>query len=132
MAKTVGIVGTMDTKGIEFAFIKTQIESAGVSTCVINTGILGEPQLTPDISADEVAQAGGSSLQALRDEGDRGNSVTIMAQGAAALVAQKHAAGDIDGIISLGWFRRHYHRDNSDAGGARRRSETHGVYVGIR
>ena len=102
MAKTVGIVGTMDTKGIEFAFIKTQIESAGVSTCVINTGILGEPQLTPDISADEVAQAGGSSLQALRDEGDRGNSVAIMAQGAAALVAEKHAAGDIDGIISLG------------------------------
>ena len=62
----------MDTKGIEFSFIKSQIASTGVSTCVINTGILGEPQLTPDISADEVAQAGGSSLQALRDEGDRG------------------------------------------------------------
>ena len=102
MAKTVCIVGTMDTKGIEFAFIKTQIESAGISTCVINTGILGDPQLTPDISADEVAQAGGSSLQALRDEGDRGNSVTVMAQGAAALVAEKQAAGEIDGIISLG------------------------------
>ena len=102
MAKTVGIVGTMDTKGIEFAFIKSQIESAGVSTCVINTGILGEPQLTPDISADEVAQAGGSSLQALRDEGDRGNSVAVMAQGAAALVAEKQAAGEIDGLISLG------------------------------
>ncbi len=102
MAKTVCIVGTMDTKGIEFAFIKTQIESTGVSTCVINTGILGDSQLTPDISADEVAQAGGSSLQALRDEGDRGNSVTIMAEGAAALVAEKQAAGEIDGIISLG------------------------------
>ena len=102
MTKTVCIVGTMDTKGIEFAFIKTQIESVGVSTCVINTGILGEPQLTPDIPADEVAQAGGSSLQALRDEGDRGNSVTVMAQGAAALVAEKHSAGEIDGIISLG------------------------------
>lgn len=102
MAKTIGIVGTMDTKGIEFAFIKAQIESTGVSTCVINTGILGEPQLTPDISADEVAQAGGSSLQALRDEGDRGNSVTVMAQGAAVLVAEKQAAGEIDGIISLG------------------------------
>ena len=102
MAKTVGIVGTMDTKGVEFEFIKTQIESAGISTCVINTGILGEPQLTPDVSADAVAQAGGSSLEALRDEGDRGNSVTVMAQGAAALVAEKHAAGKIDGIISLG------------------------------
>ena len=102
MAKTVCIVGTMDTKGVEFSFIKEQIESTGVSTCVINTGILGEPQLTPDISADEVAQAGGSSLQALRDEGDRGNSVTVMAQGAATLVAEKQAAGEIDGIISLG------------------------------
>ena len=102
MAKTVCIVGTMDTKGVEFSFIKAQIESAGVSTCVINTGILGEPQLTPDVSADEVAQAGGSSLQALRDEGDRGNSVAVMAEGAAALVAEKHAAGEIDGIISLG------------------------------
>ncbi len=102
MAKTVCIVGTMDTKGVEFAFIKSQIEAAGVSTCVINTGILGEPQLTPDISADEVAQAGGASLQALRDEGDRGNSVAVMAQGAAALVAAGHATGEIDGIISLG------------------------------
>ena len=102
MTKTVCIVGTMDTKGVEFSFIKSQIEAAGVSTCVINTGILGEPQLTPDVSADEVAQAGGSSLQALREEGDRGNSVAVMAQGAAALVAEKHAAGEIDGIISLG------------------------------
>lgn len=102
MAKTVCIVGTMDTKGVEFAFIKSQIEAAGISTCVINTGILGEPQLTPDISADEVAQAGGASLQALRDEGDRGNSVAVMAQGAAALVAAGHATGEIDGIISLG------------------------------
>ncbi len=102
MAKTVCIVGTMDTKGVEFSFIKSQIESTGVSTCVINTGILGEPQLTPDVSADEVAQAGGSSLQALRDEGDRGNSVAVMAEGAATLVAEKQAAGEIDGIISLG------------------------------
>jgi len=102
MAKTVCIVGTLDTKDIEFAFIKTQIEAAGVSTCVINTGILGESQLTPDISADEVAQAGGSSLHALRDEGDRGHSVTVMARGAAVLTAEKQAAGEIDGIISLG------------------------------
>ena len=132
MAKTVCIVGTMDTKGIEFVFIKTQIESVGVSTCVINTGILGEPQLTPDVSADEVAQAAGSSLQALRDEGDRGNSVTIMAQGAAALVAEKHTAGEIDGIISLGGSAGYYHRDNGDAGSTCRCSQNYGVHTRIR
>ena len=102
MAKTVCIVGTMDTKGLEFAFIKAQIESSGVSTCVVNTGIMGEPQLAADVSADEVARKAGSSLQTLRDEGDRGNSVAVMAQGAAVLVAEKQAAGEIDGIISLG------------------------------
>ena len=101
-AKTVCIVGTMDTKGVEFAFIKAQIESSGVSTCVVNTGIMGEPQLEADVSADEVARKADSSLQALRDEGDRGNSVAVMAQGAAAIVAEKQAAGEIDGIISLG------------------------------
>lgn len=102
MAKTVCIVGTMDTKGLEFAFIKAQIESSGVSTCVVNTGIMGEPQLAADVSADAVARKAGSSLQALREEGDRGNSVAVMAQGAAVLVAEKQAAGEIDGIISLG------------------------------
>lgn len=102
MAKTVCIVGTMDTKGLEFAFIKAQIEASGVSTCVVNTGIMGEPQLAPDVSADEVARRAGSSLQALRDEGDRGNSVAVMAQGASAIIAEKQAAGEIDGIISLG------------------------------
>ncbi len=102
MTKTIWIVGTMDTKGIEFGFIKERIEAAGVTTCVVNTGILGESQLKPDISADDVAHAGGSSLNALRDEGDRGNSVTVMAQGAARLIAEKHAAGEVDGIISLG------------------------------
>ena len=102
MAKTVCIVGTMDTKGLEFAFIKAQIESSGVSTCIVNTGIMGEPQLAADVSADEVARKAGSSLEALREEGDRGNSVAVMAQGAALLIAEKQAAGEIDGIISLG------------------------------
>ena len=102
MTKTVCVIGTMDTKGEEFAYITDVIEDSGVSTWVVNTGILGEPFFTPEISADEVAQAGGSSLKALRDEGDRGNSVAVMAQGAATLVAEKHAAGEIDGIISLG------------------------------
>ncbi len=102
MEKTVWVVGTMDTKGDEFAYITDLIKSSGVPTCVVDTGILGEPQLIPDISADEVAKAGGSSLKALQAEGDRGNSVTVMAQGAATLVAEKHAAGEIGGIISLG------------------------------
>jgi uncharacterized protein (UPF0261 family) len=102
MAKTVGIVGTLDTKGMEFQFIKERIEASGTSTCVVNTGILGEPSFEPDVSAGEVAEAGGTSLQALQDGGDRGVAVAAMAEGAAKIIAQLQSDGKIDGVISLG------------------------------
>ena len=102
MAKTVGIVGTLDTKSIEFQFIKERIEASGTSTCVVNTGILGEPYFEPDVSAGEVAEAGGTSLRALQDGGDRGVAVAAMAEGAAKIIAQLQGDGKIDGVISLG------------------------------
>ena len=102
MAKTVGIVGTLDTKGMEFQFITEQIEASGTSTCVVNTGIIGEPHFEPDVSAGEVAEAGGTSLQALQDGGDRGVAVAAMAEGAAKIIAQLQSDGKIDGVISLG------------------------------
>ncbi len=102
MAKTVGIVGTLDTKGIEFQFIKERIEASGTSTCVVNTGSLGEPHFEPDVSAGEVAEAGGTSLQALQDGGDRGLAVAAMAEGAAKIIAELQSDGKIDGVISLG------------------------------
>ena len=102
MAKTVGIVGTLDTKGMEFQFIKERIEASGTSTYVINTGIMGEPPFEPEVSAGEVAAAGGTSLQALQDGGDRGVAVAAMAEGAAKIIAELQRDGRIDGVISLG------------------------------
>ena len=102
MSKTACLVGTLDTKGPEFEFLKERIEANNVATHVVNTGILGEPQFEPNVSAEQVAEAGGTSLTALRNESDRGNSVAAMANGAAKIVAQLNAIGAIDGIISLG------------------------------
>ena len=58
------LVGTLDTKGAEFQYIKDQIESNGLTTVCINS----------------VSIAAGTSLQALRQEADRGNSITLMAK----------------------------------------------------
>ena len=102
MSKTVCLVGTLDTKGLEFGFVKERIEASGVATYVMNTGILGAPLLEPDVSAEQVAAAGGTSLKVLRNEGDRGNSVAVMAKGAAAIVESLHSERLIDGVISLG------------------------------
>jgi uncharacterized protein (UPF0261 family) len=100
--RVVGIVGTMDTKGEEFAFVKERIEALGLDTLVVNAGIAGEPKLDPDIDAATVAEAAGTTLVALRDEGDRGASVTAMADGAAVVVSGLYADGRIHGVISLG------------------------------
>lgn len=102
MSKTACLVGTLDTKGPEFEFLKERIEANNVATYAINAGVLGEPQFEPDVSAEQVAEAAGTSLGALRDGGDRGNSVAAMANGAARIVERLNNDGVIDGIISLG------------------------------
>jgi uncharacterized protein (UPF0261 family) len=96
------LVGTLDTKGQEFEFLKERIEANKVATYVINTGILGEPGFEPNVSAEQVAEAGGASLTTLRNEGDRGNSVAAMAKGVARIVQRLNDDGVIDGVISLG------------------------------
>src|SRR5438128_1690382 len=87
---TIAIIGTLDTKGEEFRFLKEEVERRGARALVIHAGIVGEPLFAPDVSADEVARAGGESLEALRARGDRGHAVSVMSEGVAALAPQWH------------------------------------------
>jgi len=100
--KKVAILGTLDTKGEEFAYLREQIELAGVSTLVIDAGVLGQPTFPPDIGREEVSLAGGRQLRDLLAEQDRGRSVTTMAAGAAVVVRRLYDEGTIHGLISLG------------------------------
>ncbi len=103
MQKTVAIVGTLDTKGAEFDFLKKQIEARGVATLMIDVAILGKPFFTPDIPAGDVAKAAGEDLQRLLiDEGDRGHGIAVMCKGAAALVGDLYRKGSFQGVISMG------------------------------
>lgn len=102
MPKTVLIIGTLDTKGAEFAYMRDLIAERGHRTLVMNTGVAGEPLFTPDIGAEAVAEAGGSSLEALRRAGDRGAALEVMASGARALAVKAFAEGAFDAVVSLG------------------------------
>lgn len=102
MSKTVAIIGALDTKGREFAFLKQEIERRGCRTFVINVGVLGEPLFAPDVSAAEVAEAGGTTLSDLIKRKDRGEAMAVMTAGAARIAAKYHAEGRFDGIISMG------------------------------
>jgi len=69
--KTIALIGALDTKGPEYTFVKNDIERRGHRAFVINTGVIGEPAFVPDVSAADVAKAGGASLHDLRTAADR-------------------------------------------------------------
>jgi uncharacterized protein (UPF0261 family) len=100
--KTVAIIGTLDTKGEEFAYLRAAIESAGLETLMIDCGVLDPPACQPDITRDQVAKAGGHTIAALAAARDRGASIAAMAAGAAVLVRKLFDERKIDGLISLG------------------------------
>jgi len=96
------IVGTLDTKGEEIAFARDVLTAQGVDIHLVDVGVMGDPEVDPDTSADEVAQAGGSSIDALREAGDRGHAMEVMGDGAAAVATRLHDQGGLDGILGLG------------------------------
>lgn len=73
------LIGTLDTKGPEVAYLRSRLSASDVPTTVIDTGILGEPiGVVPDISHEDLAHFGGTTLQALRNAGSRGKAVEQM------------------------------------------------------
>ncbi len=102
MAKTIVIVGTLDTKGEEIKYIKELIEKRGHRTIMIDGGLLGRPSFQPDITREEVASAAGTRVEdilALRNEG---KAIGIMGNGAAQIVQRLFSEDRLDGIISIG------------------------------
>lgn len=99
---TIALLGTMDTKGVEHAFVADLIKQRGHDVLVIDVGSAGEPKLKPDITRVEVAAAAGVDFATLSAKHDRGESVTVMSQGAPLVLAKLAAEKRIDGVISLG------------------------------
>ena len=102
MPKTIVVIGALDTKGQEFSFVKSAIEQRGHQTLIINTGVIGDPQFEPDITAAQVAEAGGTSLDTLRAQADRGTAIDVMTRGVAIVANDLYSQGKIDGILGMG------------------------------
>jgi uncharacterized protein (UPF0261 family) len=99
---TVVLVGTLDTKGVEYAYLRDRVREQGCDVILVDAGVIGDPLVEPDISREEVARAAGADVRTLADTGDRGAAVETMARGAAAIVLRLHAEGRLDGVAALG------------------------------
>ena len=99
---TIAVLGTLDTKGHEHAFVADLIRAAGHRPLLIDVGTGGPPQVAADIPREAVAAEGGIDLAGLISRGDRGECVSAMAEAAPRLLARLCREGRIDGVISLG------------------------------
>ncbi len=99
---TVVLLGTLDTKGAEYRFVRDRLREAGIGTVLVDCGVHGTDVADVDIDAPAVAAAAGASLPELRATGDRGTAVTAMAAGARKTLARLWEAGDLDGVVALG------------------------------
>lgn len=103
MTPTVLLIGTLDTKGREIAYVRDKIRSMGVNTLVLDSGILGEPlDIVPEIPHEQVAKAAGSTIEWLRNAGTRGAAVHEMTKGVRQIALDLFAQGRLQGIICLG------------------------------
>ena len=99
--KTIAIIGTFDTKGTEFDFIRKLVQEQGLNTLCIHTGAF-EPLFTPEVSNTEVAAAVNVSIEEIRKKKDRAFATDVMSRGAEKLVPELFRQGRFDGIISIG------------------------------
>lgn len=99
---TIVVLGTLDTKGEEHAFVADQIRARGHQVLLVDVGTLDPPRLAPDITREEVCHAAGADFAALTARRDRGEAVAVMSRGAPVIVSRLAAEGRIQGVISLG------------------------------
>lgn len=96
------LIGTLDTKGVEFQFVRDLLRQGGVAPLVLDAGVLQSPAFASEIAREEVYAAAGTSLEAIRRAGDRGQAVAAAAKGAAKIAVDLHAQGRLDGVLGLG------------------------------
>jgi uncharacterized protein (UPF0261 family) len=96
------LIGTLDTKGHEFQFVRDLLVQAGLKTIVVDAGVLRPPLFPPDITRDEVYAAAGTSLAAIQQTGDRGQAIAAAAQGVAKIVLDVAGRSQVDGIFGMG------------------------------
>ena len=94
--------GTFDTKGTEFAFLKSLLEKQGFQCICADAGVLNPPSFAPDISREDVFLAAGTTLNKVLLEKNRGEAVEAAANGLAKIAIDLFNQGKIHGVLGMG------------------------------
>src|SRR3972149_860790 len=103
----IAVCGMLDEREEGLQIIKEQIEKRGHAAILIDfsigTGGI-EPSLKANITCNEVARAGGTSIDKIRATlaTERERATSAMAEGLARKVLELYQAGKLQGIIAVG------------------------------
>lgn len=102
MKKQLLIIATLDTKGREAGHVRRQAHRLGAHPVVMDIGVVGKPQIQPDISNRELAEAAGYDLLELIHRKDRPRAIMAIQQGGRLIANHLLGNGKLDGVIGLG------------------------------
>ena len=92
---SVYLIGTLDTKAREIAWVREALKAGGVSAVVVDAGCQGEAGLQAGIAREQVFEAAGTTLQHVREAGDRGQAVALAATGVQRLISDQFASAGV-------------------------------------
>jgi uncharacterized protein (UPF0261 family) len=93
------LIGTLDTKGRELAFVRDLLQGQGLETIVIDVGSVGPPSFEPDVSREELFRLANVPAEATTN---RGEAVARAAGAVARVIVDMHASGRVDGVFGMG------------------------------
>ena len=105
-SNTIVVVGTLDTRGDEVQYLKTEFEKKDHQALVIDVGVMGQPMCAADYAKEQVAEKGGKTLAQLvaaaNKGADRKDATDVMINGAKAILADLNAEERLGAVICLG------------------------------
>lgn len=103
MRKSILIISSLDTKGQEVEFLKRLIEQRGQQTILLDMSTIDESPIPADIPCEDVARAGGVSMQEIRDSAKNRDEITsIMTDGAIKKAIELYQSDKLNGIVGVG------------------------------
>lgn len=100
--KTILIVSTLDTKGVETFYLRDKIKELGKLPVILDMSMRLAEDMKADIPPQEVAKAGGSNFEEILASGERAKNTAIMTKGAQVIALSMRKEGKLDGIIGIG------------------------------
>ncbi len=102
MRKNLLIIATLDTKGKEAGYVRDVSAGLGAAPLLMDIGVVGKPQIRPDIENRSLAEAAGSSLEELIQGRDRATALKAIQEGGSVVAKRLIQEGRLDGVIALG------------------------------